>query len=203
MKALNIQGNKSLVLLSILIILTGFWGCSQESPVSMVGPQDSDIQANFAKKTVRTTNVVTEAVEEVSNYPQVVSEVAYYWDKKGIYTGLGMSTENGSSFDIQKGALTAPLGTETGQDVTITMKIEKDPVNNELLFTFEPHGCQFYPEAIIWLNYRDLGIETAKLFYIEEDGSYVEQKPESIDIYEKKMQIKVSHFSRYAIAFSR
>ena len=67
---------------------------------------------------------------------------------------------------------------------------------------FGPSGSQFSPAAVIELNWKDLGVDSAKLYYIEENGNYIEQTPDNIDFQGKTMMIQVNHFSRYALAWS-
>jgi hypothetical protein len=196
MKAIKLIGN--LVIISSLLLLIGsnFIGCSQDSPVSMVGPQDSEIQS-FAKRSVEPV-----ADEVDSNYPQGAKGIVYYDSNKNQYKGFAMSLPNHSSFILQPGALTPPEGTPLGADIVLTWLVEKDERNNELIFTFGPHGCQFSPTAEVWFDYSDLGTGEASLFYLEGKKKR-EVIPESIDVGNGKMLIHIDHFSRYAIAFSR
>jgi hypothetical protein len=199
MKAIKLIGNLLISASLLLFIGSNFIGCSQESPVSMVGPQDSDIQANFAKRSVAPIDPV---VEEPSNYPQAAKGIVYYDSNKNQYKGFAMSLPNHSSFILQPGALTPPEGTPLGADIKLTWLVEKDERNNELIFTFGPHGCQFSPTAEVWFDYSDLGTGEASLFYLEGKKKR-EVIPESIDVGNGKMLIHIDHFSRYAIAFSR
>jgi hypothetical protein len=95
--------------------------------------------------------------------------------------------------------LTPPPGTPLGAPVFVTMEVEKDTINNQLIFTFEPSSCQFDPPAEVVFNYTDLGFELAALYYIDENGNYIPQSPEHISISNKKMTIYIDHFSRYAL----
>lgn len=102
---------------------------------------------------------------------------------------------------FSRGALTPPAGTPYGAPVTITMQVEKDAVNNELLFTFGPSGCAFDPPAEVWLDYADLSLTDVKLYLIDEDENYIEQTPYDIDSQGKRMSLLIHHFSRYAVGW--
>jgi hypothetical protein len=212
MKALNIQGIKSLLLLSTLIILIGFMGCSQESPLSSLDTPSEHVPLSLAKKpvnTARTLESSTSLVEESStsgkdSYPQSASTTLRYWRKQKAYAQGSMLLLNGSQFAIPYASLTPPAGTPEGAEVTITFTVKKDEINNELIYEFGPSGCAFSPSAEVWMKWSDLLPEgNPKLFYIENDGSYVEQQPDQIDYLGQWMKININHFSRYAIAFSR
>ena len=84
----------------------------------------------------------------------------------------------------------------------ITMMAEKDPLTNEIIFTFGPAGCTFETPGEVWLNYSDLNSPNARLFYLDEDGNRLEELPEQIDVFNKQMCIRINHFSRYALAYS-
>ena len=79
------------------------------------------------------------------------------------------------------------------------MLVERDSVNNELTFTFDPHDCQFNPSARVYLNYKDLGIDVPVLYYIDENGNYIQQNPDEIDVTNRNVILYIDHFSRYAI----
>ena len=83
------------------------------------------------------------------------------------------------------------------------MNVDYDQVKNELIFEFGPHGCQFSPAARVKLDYNPLGINIATLYYIDENGNYIEQTPDYININKKYMMINLDHFSRYAVAYGR
>jgi hypothetical protein len=199
MKAIKLIGNLVIISSLLLFIGSNFMGCSQESPVSMVGPQDHDIQS-FAKRTVEPVDTVVE--EPVSNYPQSAKGIVYYDEIKNQYKGFAMSLPNHSSFILQPGALTPPEGIPLGANIELTWLVELDERNNELIFTFGPNGCLFSPIAEVWFDYSDLGTGEASLFYLEGKKKR-EVIPESIDVGNGKMLIHIDHFSRYAIAFSR
>jgi hypothetical protein len=53
------------------------------------------------------------------------------------------------------------------------------------------------------MKYGDLGNGNPTLYYIDANGNYIEQQPNSINHQQKWMKIYINHFSRYAIAISR
>ena len=73
--------------------------------------------------------------------------------KKGAYKGGKIQLDQGSKLTIAKNSLTPPPGTPDGAKVTITMNVEL--VNGELIFAFGPHGCQFDPPAELRIDYGD------------------------------------------------
>ena len=111
-----------------------------------------------------------------------------------------MNVPGGSTFHLTQGSLTPPPGTPLGDDVTLTMLVEMDSSNNELVFTFGPSGSQFSPAAEIWFDYSDLGSTMATLYYIDSNGNHIPQQPDDVDLQGKRMKITVDHFSRYALA---
>lgn len=116
------------------------------------------------------------------------------------YLGAIMRLPGGNSFRIPRGSLIPPAGTAYGEDVTVSILIEKDVVNNELIFTFGPSGCQFSPDARIWLSWKALGGTNPRLYYIDDNGNRIPQTPVEIDYRHKKLKIFISHFSRYGLA---
>ena len=119
--------------------------------------------------------------------------------KKRAYKGGKIKLDQGSKLTIAKNSLTPPPGTPAGAKVTITMNVEL--VNGELIFTFGPHGCQFDPPAELRIDYGDLGVELPTLYYVE-NGEYVKQAPDHVDTKGKFMLLHFDHFSRYAVAWS-
>ena len=82
------------------------------------------------------------------------------------------------------------------------MSVEKDLLNGQLIYTFGPSGCSFEPAAEIWISWKELDTQMADLFYIDEANQYIEQNPEDIDFTLKRFKVLISHFSRYAVAYS-
>jgi hypothetical protein len=192
------------------LIVTGlvltFNACSQQSPFDATQRNDNDkVALGKVNLQTRTAYDYTgqDAVLYGDSYPQSNSVVINYFGPRKGYQRGSMNLPNGSKFEISLGALTPPEGTADGDPVTITMTCEKDTVNNGLLFTYGPHGSRFSPPATLTLSWRDLDIEVPKLYYVDEEGNYIEQVPEDMDVVGKWLIISVHHFSRYAVAWAR
>jgi hypothetical protein len=177
----------TLVLALVLLMATG---CQNQEPLSSLSTLDNSEGSvlSFQK-----------APASEPSYPQTGSAECQWWGRKNIYRGAGFVIPNGSNFSLVSGALTPPPGTAAGSSITITMLVEKDETNNHLLITFGPHGCQFDPPVEVVLFWDDLGIDLANLYYIDDNGNYIQQNPDYIDIQNKKMVLSIPHFSRYAI----
>ena len=192
----------STIVLPVLALT--FNACSEQSPLT---PDYSDTAAAKFILGKNAGDRLDRRDDSAVTYPQSASRTFHYGmgsdDTGEGYEGGNIMLPNGSAFHIEHGALTAPKGTQLDADVTITILVEKDEVNNELVFTFGPSGCQFSPAAEVWLDWTDLGSNNVKLFYIDSDGNHNEQKPDSIDRKGKRMLLRIEHFSRYALAWSR
>jgi hypothetical protein len=172
----------STVAVSLLIVgmLLNFSSCSQE--MSPIAPYNGETVSGFnseglslAKKPVTTENV----------YPIWGKQNFYNNKKKGYWEGGTITLSNGSKFIVEDGALTPPY--PGASSVYVTVRADFDSLKNEIIFSFSPHGCVFDPPAEVVLDWNDLGIDVANLYYIEEDGSYT------------MLTIYIDHFSRYAI----
>lgn len=196
-----------IILATIIIGLCSiFTGCSD-----LLSVQSENLEERYPPTSDNLPNVIldihqafTPVINGIDNiiYPQSGSEIAYYWPNKDTYKGLGFATANGSSFDLTNGALTPPPDHPWGENVTIWMEIEYNPQKKELIFTFGPSGCQFDPPAEVWFNWAELGDDIPSLYYINYSGAYLKQLPDDIEIYIKKMCLRIHHFSRYALAYS-
>ena len=102
-------------------------------------------------------------------------------------------------FQLIAGSLKPPSPEDWGTNIKVYMMIEKNESTNELIFTLGPTGCTFIPAAKIYLSYDQLNIEVPVLYYIDNDGNYIEQEPDDIDFANKFIILYVDHFSRYAI----
>ncbi len=191
---------KRLIASSMAVLLAAgmtlnFSGCSKESTM---GPTvDTDQQADFqilAKKSKITSSTLegssTSNVEQGSATPR-------YFKKWDAYNGGKIILSQGSQFEWLYGALTPPADLY-GQDVTLTMTVIKE-ANNKLLFEFGPSGSSFEPAATVWFHYAG---SDPKLYYINDDGSYVEQQPDEVDTQNQWLMLKINHFSRYAVAWA-
>jgi len=134
------------------------------------------------------------------SYPQSASNT-FTLRGRG-YTGGFVTVPNMSELFVSRNSLTPPPDVPWGKDMTITMTVDKVPGENQLIFSFDPHGCTFSKPAEIYFNWSELGIEVAKLYYIDENGHHIEQRPDDINLQGKWMSLYVDHFSRYALAWS-
>jgi hypothetical protein len=203
-----------------------FSGCSKE--ISPVGPklnQSSDQELSLAKSnssrrvvtnsTPATSDVVSitdptntlltdsNSFETTNDYVRTASGTCKYLKSKKSYLGLQFHIDGGSQFYVNNNALTPPPDWNKGTDVTITMKMEINA--RELVTTFGPHGSTFNPPARVILSWEKMNIPEGAvptLFYIEDDGTYTEQKPGQVDLQNKWFILYIDHFSRYALAHS-
>ncbi len=125
------------------------------------------------------------------------SKVVRYLKRQGIYKWGLINIASGSQFQWAEGSLTPPPEL-AGKDVTLTMKITTNG-NNESVFEFGPSGCKFEPAATIWFHYAG---SNPTLYYINDDGTYVEQQPDEVDPERQWIMLKINHFSRYAVAWA-
>ena len=208
----SLQGRK---FFSVFVTLLAFAiltvGCSNDSASSLTGPADdySGSTNQIAKpgrgkaKGKGKGKAVGNEAEEFS-FPLVASKTFTYNAGQGYYNGgkITFGSENRSKFEIEDGALTPPPGTTWGEPVTITMVIDYDTTTNQLLFTFDPHGCQFSPRAVLKMDYRALDVDIPQLYYIDDNGNYIPQEPDQIETNKRWLTIKLDHFSRYALIHS-
>ncbi len=197
---------KTILYLTVVSLVLIFAGCSEDS-VSPLNDDESQVELIRRLKTPAAEEDLTTALipgdgELVdSRYPQAGLCTVYFINQSKLYGGSGINIPNGASLMIPYASLTPP--TELwGQNVAITMLVEKDESTNELIYTFGPHGCVFSTPTQLWLSWKDLECENATLFYLDDEGNRVEQLPDNVDVFNKKMLITIDHFSRYAVAYS-
>ena len=200
MKLFRFIRTLSLIVLICSIVVINFYGCSQDSSLNAV-QDDSDLNLGILAKRIKTTSTSTTIS---GNYPQFGSCDPKYFAQWNAYNGDLINIPNGSQFSFLYGALTPPAGSAMGSKITITMQVDKDEINQQLVYTFSPSGCVFNPVATIWLSFKDLsGSGVPNLYMIDANGNYNPQVPEEIDILGQRLKISVHHFSRYAVAFSQ
>ena len=175
-------------------------GCQEETPLS-AGQTDSDTYITDHSQPLARRST-QKSLSDDNKYPQTASCVVRFFKNWDGYRGSSCQVPNGSFFEFYHGALNPPESVPWGEELTITMKVEMDPVNRELIYSFSPAGCAFDPPAKMWLDWSDLGSASATLFYLNEDGTRTEQSPDQIDVPNKHMCIYIDHFSRYALAYS-
>jgi hypothetical protein len=173
-----------LIIAVFITVLRNFNACSEQAPLQPVSGETVDLSL---------------AKPAAGAYPQYAERNIKCNPSSDIYQGGNVQVNGGSSFHLEVGALTPPPGAVFGDDVKITMLVERDKFRTQLLFTFGPSGCTFDPPAEVTFDWRDLHSKKVVLYYIDEAGNYVPQSPEVVDLQNNKMTIHVSHFSRYAI----
>ena len=198
MKAVKKIGRSLIIGIAMTGLAMNFNACTEQSPVAP-GENDADASiTTLAKKGHKDKRGHKDKKgHKDKNYAVSGSKTLKF--KKGAYKGGKIQLDQGSKLTIAKNSLTPPPGTPAGAKVTITMNVEL--VNDELIFTFGPHGCQFDPPAELRIDYSDLGVELPTLYYVE-NGEYVKQAPDHIDTRGKFMLLNFDHFSRYAVAWS-
>lgn len=213
-KATHTQSLAMIIVFSLAVI-ANFGGCSKDSPWDPVEDSESIADGSLSKRVKKDktgdpsgSNDNTSANSSYSitgstiigSYPQYGQCTLKYTNARdGWSLGL-INIPNGSTFFVEACTMTPPPGIVPPDPVTIWMRVEKDEAQNSLIFTFGPSGCHFIPSAEVWLNWTDLGTSTAILYYIDENGNYIKQQPDDVDLQGKKMKIYIDHFSRYALS---
>jgi hypothetical protein len=193
-------------------LLLSFTACANQSPFD-AGDNHSDVAVTLGKrggqgKGNQNTddgpgNSGRNFTDNSVTFPLEHSKLFRYHSGFGYYRGGDIEFKEGSrsKLSVKDAALTPPYWTKQGDDVRITMRIDHDVEKNELIFTFGPPGCRFDPPVEIKMDYRVLGVDVVDLFYIDEQGNYIKQTPEQIDVNKQWLKIYVDHFSRYAVAW--
>jgi len=171
-----------------LALLLGFSACSEQSPFEATN-QDQTLNKRPSTALVAESAVTSESGTMNSRYFKK-------WDE---YNGGKIILSQGSQFELLYGSLTPPAELH-GKNVTISMTCTQDLLNNELLFEFGPHGSTFEPAATVYFHYTGTN---PVLYYIQEDGTYTEQQADQVDTKNQWLILKIHHFSRYALAWSR
>ena len=172
--------------------------CSEQAPLQSSGA-DRDLTVSLGRGgRVRTSDSLISATAPTQSTVETGSMKSRYSRKWDEYNGGKIVLSQGSQFELLYGSLTPPAELQ-GQDVTINMSVIGDPANNELRFEFGPHGSTFDPPATVWFHYAG---SNPQLFYINDDGSYTEQKPDEVDTVNGWLMLKIHHFSRYRVAWA-
>jgi len=175
-----------------------FSACTEQAPFE---PGDrKELSATLNKRPNRGADsiVLPETDNTVGTTTEKGSTTCRYQKRQNRYLGGKIVLSQGSQFEVLNYSLTPPAEL-MGQNVTVTMTVVQDAANNKLLFEFGPHGSTFEPAATVWFHYPG---SNPKLYYIEDDGNYTEQKPDEIDLVHGWLKLKINHFSRYALAWS-
>jgi hypothetical protein len=160
--------------------------CEKESPLASDSGEIHNGDQEFLAKPAK---------QESYTYP-IWGKMNFY-NKRGVWQRGTILLSNGSKFSVETGALTPPH--PLASSVYVTVRADFDSLNNEIVVSFTPSGCVFSPAAELILNYNDLGIDVAALYYIAENGDHIRQTPDHIDYQKKTITIYIDHFSRYAI----
>lgn len=174
----------------IVVIGLGLAGCQEDVPSA---PENT-----WAEPSVEA--LVDLDKQAAGAYPQHTWRTYQYRNPGVGYAGGNMKVNGGSTFHLEDGALIPPPEIPWGENVRIDMIVEKDKSTGEMIFTFRPHGCQFDPPAEVWFDWKDLHVDLAKLYYIDENGNRILQTPDDIDLQGKRMKLYIHHFSRYALS---
>ena len=171
--------NKWILIFSFIPIIIGISACTQNSDILSSSSEES-----VNEKIIQEGSCVMTYLEDIDSY-----------------TAASICMKNGSYLKISAKSLIPPAELK-GTDVGITMAYDWDKENNELIFTFGPHGCEFSEPAKLCLSWKELNTNNATLYYLDEKGNHVEQLPDQIDTSKKRMCLDIKHFSRYAVAYS-
>ena len=179
--------------LSLAGLTLNFNACTEQSPF-----EANVSEINVLSKRARTAEKGLTAASSESSTVENGSTTCRYQKKKNSYLGGKIVLSQGSQFEVLNYSLTPPADL-VGQNVAITLAVVQDAANNELLFEFGPHGSTFEPAATVWFHYPG---SNPKLYYVEDDGTYTEQKPDEVNLVNGWVKLTINHFSRYALAWS-
>ncbi|RMF58829.1 MAG: hypothetical protein D6748_07760 [Calditrichaeota bacterium] len=185
-----------LLCLSLLILI----GCHQNPISGEVRDQDLSIRQsdlNLQEYCGKGGN------RDSLAFPLVATKVFPYNPNLNEYAGGEIRfNDNYSSFILKAGTLIPPPDHPWGDDISISMTIEMDSTNGELRFSFSPDGCVFTEPAILRMDYRLMCSGIPNLYYIDEQGEYIGVDPGDIKVNHKWIEIKIHHFSRYALVYA-
>jgi len=137
----------SLAILILAVFILIITSCQSNEPFEPIqnSQQPSGGEWEFAKRPIRSEK------ESVSNgYPQIASlEIVWFGQQNGYSTG-NLNFVNGTKLYVPFNSLTPPSGTPPCESVMINGLIEKDEVNNELIYSFGPSGCQFDQQPAVY-----------------------------------------------------
>ena len=197
------QNKIKFIVCLIVISLALFTACENDFPTAINNDSET-FSGNVPESAVKPTRLQsTSTAIGTLNYPQNAEVNVRYFNNHNTYNGGNLNFVNGTKLQFLYGALTPPNNLN-GNKVEITGSIDYDVVNDELVFTFGPSGCQFQPAAELWLKYDALvGSGVPNLYYIDDLGNYVPQVPDEVNTVQKWLKIYILHFSRYAVAYGR
>ncbi|MBN1406334.1 MAG: hypothetical protein JW956_01015 [Calditrichaceae bacterium] len=184
---MNFLNKRTFIFNYSLALLIGLTACTQDSKILSV---ESKSQSESSE-----TRLIDGGLSEESSF------VSEYVEDKNFYTPVLITISNGSFLRIPNKSLVPPEYL-SGENVEITMTVTNDQENNELLFQFGPHGCEFSSPAELCLSWKTTNSKNATLYYLDEQGNRKEHLPDQVDVVNKRMIIYINHFSRYAVAYS-
>ena len=191
---------------SAILIGLGCFSCSQNPDILSADNSNDSAQLNDLNfNNNHLLNGYSDQIEVSekqffeNDYYQYGSCITRYIEQIQNYSAAHINIPNGSSLKIPAKSLVPP-DSLSGTDITISMAVSQ--INNELIFTFGPHGCEFKEPAILCLSWKDLNCNNATLHYLDEAGNRIEHLPDQIDKKNKLMFLEINHFSRYAVAYS-
>lgn len=184
--------SSSIILIGLTFLLIN--GCEKNMPFEET---QSVISDPYVDLNAESHNPVASVTYPLSGSVQLNYDLSV----KG-YEGGMIKLADGSKFRIKEASLTSPAGFDQ-ESVNIEMQVDKDLSTGELIYTFGPSGCSFSPSALVVFDYTALNTNNPVLYYIQEDGDYIQQSPNYIDVKNKKIWLYIDHFSRYAVAYGR
>ncbi len=199
------------ILLSLTLIVMGsayFNGCSENSPLQ----PESQISEGPVTSLGTAGGALNKGLLKLGDgYPQFALMRLGLIGK--LFEGGDLKVKNGSSFHVAEGALIPPITSLLRRLLkVVTVSMEVDLVEDleipqqgrvkALVYTFAPSGSQFDPPADAWFDFSDLNSPNAKVYYIAKDNNYIELEPAKVDLVNKRLLLKVHHFSRYAVAWA-
>lgn len=173
----------SLSLVSMVIIFAFVtWSCSEQTPLQ---PENTAFDFSLAKKG--------------DGWQRSGLRSFDYTSKSQGYEGGAFFVADAATFHVEAGAIVPPKNIDNAETIAISMLVKKQPDRKRTHFVFGPHGCRFDPPAEVTLAWPYRESVNLKLYYIDDNGNYLEQAPEDIDINDDHITLKIHHFSEYVV----
>jgi hypothetical protein len=169
---------------TIVGLTINFSACSEQSPLQV---ENGNSNLSLAKGSI---------------LPQFASSNFSYLNESLGYEGGDIMLSDGTIFHIEPGAMVPPEGTPNGENLSLTMSVERresQKGGREIRFTFGPDGCRFDPPAEVELGWFKRGSSKPKLYYIDENGNYIEQPPDDVELLGNRLKLYIRHFSGYSL----
>ena len=179
----------------LLILLLAMLYISCES-LNSTAPESGTENTRYAIGTENYRNLLP---ADLPTYPMQESTLVAYDAANAAYASASIVLTNGSSLSFSASSLMAPDGF-AAEPLLITFSATI--ADNQLHYNFTPQGCSFTTPATVTLNYSDIfGMGAARLFYIAENGDYIEIQPASHNLFFKTMTIQVTQWAEYIISY--